>query len=563
MLIPQFIGRHGIHSRGYIKHNLPLKFARKFHFLPRRRFSVAAATSAGLYTASGGKTYNGLGYLFFSIAGTFSAYWWRKDSKRRQSFESYDPPPLFIHPLDDISPLHKLWIYVSRCIFLFVLFIPVTSLFLLTSLTRSDYLYHKSLDCLEQTIRLAGCGFQKFAQWLSMRPDKFHQDLIDVASRFREDAPVHSLEQSRKMFRESFGKDLDEVFEFFDPKPIASGTIAQVHKARLREEFADPENPNRDVAVKIQHPHCLHQSYTDPGLMLRFCDISRFILNACIPIEREEFTQILSNQIDFKGEAYNMNRFRHNFKNSETIKFPTVHPEFCSNTIIVESFETGIPVGELMSHFDSGDGYDYSFEASLRHKYPKEFREKLAQNIFDFSMNMYMRHNFAHADLHSGNLLAREDGTIVVLDTGMATSLNPEDIDVFFDFLEAGCKKDAKAFTEKLLYFDALKTTQVPVESLQEQVEAEMERYALGKSLQFGAFYGQVLHLCDANDMKLRGDVATSVINMGVIEGMIRSLDGDFNVGVSALPHFIERRQQRQKNKLWDLKNSIREKPDC
>lgn len=554
-MIRHFIIKHGIHNRNFNRqHNRFTGIARKYQTF-QRRFSVAAATSAGLYTSAGGKTYNGLGYLFFSVAGTFSAYWWRKDSKRRQSLDEFGPPPEFVHPIADLSSLQKAWIYISRCVYLFVLFIPVTSLFLLTSITQSEYLYRKSLDLLELTIRYAGCGFQKFAQWLSMRPDKFHEDLIEVASRFREDVPPHSLEYSRIMFRESFGKELDDVFEFFDPEPIASGTIAQVHKARLREEYADPNAPTREVAVKIQHPHCLKQSYTDPGIMLNFCDASYAFLKACIPIERKEFSDLLSNQIDFKGEAYNMQRFQHNFKDADYVEFPKIYPDLCSNTIIVESFASGLPVGDMMGAFD-GDNYDYRYEAKNRSKYPLEFRKKLAKNIFDFSMNMYLRDNFAHADLHSGNILAKEDGTVVVLDTGIVTSLEPKDIDVFYDFLEAGCRKDAEKFTEKLMYFDTKKTTTTTHDELKHLIKEKMDEYSMGDSLCFGSFYGALLHLVDQEDMKLRGDVATSVINMGVIEGMIRSLDADFNVGKSALPHFLERKQSRQLKK-WDLKSKI------
>jgi len=555
-MIKHFIRKHGLHTRtfNHIQHT-PLRIARKLQTFPRRRFSVAAAASTGLYTSAGGKTYNGLGYLFFSVAGTFSAWWWRNDVKRRQNFKTFEPPPEFIHPLDSYSSFYKVWLYISRCAFLFVLFIPVTSLFLLTSITQSSYLYQKSLDWLEITIRYAGCGFQKFAQWLSMRPDKFHQDLIDIASRFREDAPAHSLQHCRTIFRDSFGKDIDEVFEFFDPEPLASGTIAQVHRARLREEFADPNNPNREVAVKIQHPHCINQSYTDPSIMMNFCEASFALLAACLPIEREEFTDILSNQIFFKGEAYNMRRFEHNFKGEDYVTFPKIYPDLCSNTVIVESFETGEPVGDMMSVFD-GDVYGYEYEAKRKKKYPLEYRKKLAQNIFDFSMQMYLRDNFAHADLHSGNLLAKKDGSIVVLDTGIVTSLRPEDIDEFFNFLEAGCRQDAKSFTEKLFYFDVQKTTTTTTEEMQEQIVDAFEEYSMGDSLQFGAFYGHLLHLCDHNDMKLRGDVATSVINMGVIEGMIRSLDNDFNVGKSALPHFMERKQRQMKNS-WDLKSKF------
>ena len=123
----------------------------------------------------------------------------------------------------------------------------------------------------------AGATFQKFGQWISMRPDVFVPELIEAVSHLREHAPAHSYEETRQSFRESIGKELEEVFEFFDPKPVASGTIAQVHRGILRPEYAF-DNGTREVAVKIRHPNVLAETWFDGWLVMHIMCVYLFLL---------------------------------------------------------------------------------------------------------------------------------------------------------------------------------------------------------------------------------------------------------------------------------------------
>jgi hypothetical protein len=74
----------------------------------------------------------------------------------------------------------------------------------------------------------AGCCFMKLGQWISMRPDMFPADVVRAMARLRSGVPPHPFEATREAIRESFGKDIDEMFEHFENEAIASGTVAQV-----------------------------------------------------------------------------------------------------------------------------------------------------------------------------------------------------------------------------------------------------------------------------------------------------------------------------------------------
>ena len=83
-------------------------------------------------------------------------------------------------------------------------------------------------DQLLHFMQRGGCSFQKFGQWMSMRPDMFSQLLVNKMSELRQDSPAHSAAVTRQIFRETFGVAVEEIFEEFSDKPIASGSIAQV-----------------------------------------------------------------------------------------------------------------------------------------------------------------------------------------------------------------------------------------------------------------------------------------------------------------------------------------------
>ena len=93
----------------------------------------------------------------------------------------------------------------------------------------------------------------KFGQWISMRPDMFPRDLCEMCANLRQNAPTHEFHLTRDMIRESFGMEVEEIFEKMDRMPVASGCVGQVYRARLRDEYV-LANGDRDVAVKIRHP---------------------------------------------------------------------------------------------------------------------------------------------------------------------------------------------------------------------------------------------------------------------------------------------------------------------
>ncbi|PNH12285.1 putative serine/threonine-protein kinase [Tetrabaena socialis] len=99
--------------------------------------------------------------------------------------------------------------------------------------------------------RRSGAAFIKWGQWAATRADLFPDDFCSALSQLHDAAPTHSFAFSRRQVEASFGMSLESMFETFEPRPVASGSIAQVHRALLR----CPGGPPMAVAVKVVHPH--------------------------------------------------------------------------------------------------------------------------------------------------------------------------------------------------------------------------------------------------------------------------------------------------------------------
>lgn len=162
------------------------------------------------------------------------------------------PPAEFVHPFTEKPWWWKVLFAIKRAIYVAYIFFPVAGAGL-----ASAYLFPASgtwrerfLDALLHAMERAGCCFMKLGQWISMRPDMFPRDVVATMARLRDGVPAHSFAFTRASIRESLGKEIEEVFESFETEPVASGTVAQVYRARLRPEFAI-HGHIQDVAVKV------------------------------------------------------------------------------------------------------------------------------------------------------------------------------------------------------------------------------------------------------------------------------------------------------------------------
>lgn len=268
-------------------------------------------------------------------------------------------PATYRHPYETYSLLWKIQFIVRRVAYLLRKIIPFMCFSAYTAYYPDDtVLFDRWCGYLLETVNACGCAFQKFGQWMSMRPDLFPPKIIAALSNLRQECAEHSFVHTKREIEASFGMKLDDIFEHIDERAVASGSVAQVHKARVRNEFALSDG-TVDVAVKVQHPTVLDETYVDMLLMRWAVPVMNGLMWAmgsstkiAVPFAQEAFHHSIRTQLDFKWEAYNLIVFAQNFVEEMTaegsiLHFPRVSTDLLSETVLIESWAEGQTVAEV------------------------------------------------------------------------------------------------------------------------------------------------------------------------------------------------------------------------
>jgi len=458
-------------------------------------------------------------------------------------------PKAFHHPYEE-WPLHRrAWFAVKRAVFLAWAFAPFAfaSVFVLISpsnIAWREYWLDEMLRCTNR----AGAAFQKFGQWLSMRPDMFPPDVIEALSQLRSDAPSHSPAESRQIVQKDLGHEVEELFEAFEDLPIASGSVGQVHKARLRAEFAlDGEGGKlRDVAVKVQHPGVVDSAFMDLALVWSIVDFSERFLHMAAPFSRHEFEEVIRAQMDFTREAFNLQKFGENFKLEPRIRFPKVSAKYVTRDVLVETWADGTLISKILEDFDNVDAASQMTGLSELVRKKRAIQQRLCEVLYDMNMKMMIRDNFVHGDLHGGNILYSDAGDhVTVLDAGIATSLQKETIAPFCRFLRAFCSGGTEVVIEYLNYFNEAKA-KVNIDKFRPDIQAIIDKF-MGearidpdKPVNAADMFGEVMFALQKHGLRLKGDVACTLFTISISEGLVRQLDPGYDVAKRAVPYIIK-----------------------
>lgn len=252
----------------------------------------------------------------------------------------------------------KSLVLLGRALYLTVLLSPNLAMALLefSCGPRFRKLRH---EVLHRTLEKAGPAFIKFGQWIATRPDLFSQDLCLHLSKLHSNAPEHSFEFTKRTIERAFGRKISEIFEEFDQAPVASGSIAQVHRATLKFQYPGQKVKSSEVAVKVRHP-CVEETMTrDFRIIKMAAKLTTFVpglnwlrLDECV----QQFSLYMLSQVDLSREASHLSRFIYNFRGWKDVSFPKpvfplVHP-----SVLVESFEHGESVARYV---DGPEGHEW------------------------------------------------------------------------------------------------------------------------------------------------------------------------------------------------------------
>ena len=411
---------------------------------------------------------------------------------------------------------------------------------------------------LRECVRQSGPCNIKFSQWLSQRPDLFPLLLCDQLRDLQVNASTHSIKHSLRALEKAFGRKWSETItlarnEHDEPVIIGSGCIAQVFRGRLKKQKKGGGEEEHDVAVKVVHPRAAKSIAADTNIMLALARLIELLPGTdslSLHESVQEFTKLMLSQLDLRNEAKSLKEFRKNFAISTSaadgnnqyrrrVRFPG--PLAVSKSVLVETFEEGETIAEAMKAIESDH----------------QVRSGLAQVLLDAILKMTFEDNYIHADLHSGNIIVRglrngnvgESGgiTLSLIDTGLVAALGVVERRDFLDLFRAVVQNQGALAGRLMIERNKHPRNETMPRETRAAFEGEVaalvqEVHSSGLSLGrigVAALLQKLLVACYRHQVKLESKFVSTILAIGVVEGLGRRLDPDVDVLQKAAPYIV------------------------
>ncbi|MCL6503875.1 MAG: AarF/ABC1/UbiB kinase family protein [Pirellulales bacterium] len=281
----------------------------------------------------------------------------------------------------------------------------------------------------ETRIRLAlaelGPTFIKLGQVLSTRADLVGVALATELSHLQAEVAADPPESVRATIEAELGSSLESLFAEFEPQPLASASIGQVHRARL--------HTGERVAVKVQHRGIESKVRIDLEILAGLAQLAERIPEFRYYRPQAtvaEFQRTLLRELDFTREERNMQQFAHNLSDDPTVHIPRTYPKLCSARVLTMEYIEGIKLSDTERL--AAAGMDL---------------QEVARRGAELYLNMIFMHGTYHADPHPGNIVLLPGNVIGLLDFGMVGRIDEPLLEEIEEMLLAVMQRDALQLT--------------------------------------------------------------------------------------------------------------------
>jgi ubiquinone biosynthesis protein len=369
--------------------------------------------------------------------------------------------------------------------------------------------------CVLALFRSLGATFIKVGQILSTRPDLLPPHLVHALEKLQDDVGPFSFERVRATLLGELGQPPERLFAEIDPAPIASASVAQVHRARLPD--------GRLVAVKVRRPAIEELVDFDLAVVRLFARVLELApsLKLLAPVESvEEFGRGIRMQLDFTIEAANNRRFRENFAGDAEVIFPPLVDELCTRQVLVMQFIDGVKI----LRWREIAGVD-----------PK----RLARIGFRVLLKMVFEDGFVHADLHPGNILVSREGAVAIVDLGLVGELDGMHKAAFARYFAAWAQRDGRTMARLMARLSPSRT--IPdYAAFEADIDAFVHRYHGRRLGEVGAaeVFFDMMGIVRRHRVRAVPEFTLVNIAIAVTEGIGKQLDPDIDLVAAALPFF-------------------------
>lgn len=366
----------------------------------------------------------------------------------------------------------------------------------------------------EERIRILleelGPTFVKLGQIASTRNDIFPQPLIKELEKLQDHVTPFSYEEVEVVFEAEMGETVTDFFAEFDKEPLASASIGQVHKAKMKD--------GSDVAVKVQRPGIQRVIEADLDILHELAALADRHIDGAehyrLPTLVKEFTKMIRRELDYTIEGRNADRIRKQTESSRNLYIPEV--DWTCTTRKIMTME--LIEGKNVSQMDT---------AELSKKRRKLIAETIAHSI----CRQIFIDGFYHADPHPGNVYVMKEDVVALLDFGMVGRLTPE-LRGSLASLVIGILRQNTDDIVKSLSKLGDGPIDLDVQGLKKDVDEFLHLYLNVPlhEIQFGEVINDLLALIGTYDIDVPHDVTLVAKSLVTVEAVVSELDQDLSI---------------------------------
>ena len=302
-----------------------------------------------------------------------------------------------------------------------------------------------------------GPVFVKFGQLLSTRRDIFSENIIIELEKLQDDVKEEDFENIKEVFYGEFSKDIYDVFDEFEKKPLASGSIAQTHLATIKVGSFE-----RKVVVKVQRKDLEKNVKEDLKIMkdlykkleIKLEGIKSFNLGEIV----EEFALSLNREIDFEVEKNNIKKYKKLNIQKNDLLCPDVYDSYSSKKVLTMEYIEG---------------------ESIRSVYEKrsDIRKDLAEKIIGAYVNQMFTYGYFHADPHPGNIFVDENLNIYLLDFGIVGNLSENYRYQIMKIFLGASFNEVKLITDAIIGMGLLEFDSKKIGDFEKRIQKLLDKY--------------------------------------------------------------------------------------
>lgn len=373
---------------------------------------------------------------------------------------------------------------------------------------------------IRNTLLDLGPTFIKVGQLFSTRADIFPGEYVEELAKLQDKVPAFSYEQVEATIEKELGKKIPELFQNFEPIPLAAASLGQVHKAVL--------HTGESVVVKVQRPGLKKLFEIDLQILK---GITRYFQNHpkwgrgrdWLGIY-EECCRILWEEIDYLNEGRNADTFRRNFRGYDWVNVPRVYWRYASSRVLTLEYLPGIKISQ----------YEALEAAGLD-------RKAIARQGAQAYLLQLLNSGFFHADPHPGNIAISASGALIFYDFGMMGRIKSNVREGLMQTLFGIAQKDGDRVVQSLIDLGAIAPTDDmgPVRrSVQYMLDHFMDKPFENQSV--AAISDDLYEIAYNQPFRFPATFTFVMRAFSTLEGVGKGLDPEFNFMEVAKPYAMQ-----------------------